>query len=125
MIQDLNVEKSLAYIKKLNEEQKEVKITMTHISGYACAIGMHKIRRDVGRIVWGYFKHSKKIGTTCLVDVEGGKDLIPVTIWDAHTMTLLEFALKINEKIKRAQQNKDKAHQQSTLLANYMPSFIV
>jgi len=75
---------------------------MTHITSYAGAIGMHKIRRDVGRLVWGYFKHSKKIGVTCLRDVEGGKDLVPVTIWDGHNMTLLEFAKKINEKIDRA-----------------------
>jgi hypothetical protein len=37
-----------------------------------------------------------------LVDVEGGKDLIPVTVWDAHQGTILEFAAKINDKIKRA-----------------------
>lgn len=40
-------------------------------------------------------------------------------------MTLLEFALKINEKIKRAQQNKDAEYKQSTELANFMPSFIL
>jgi hypothetical protein len=37
-----------------------------------------------------------------LVDVEGGRDLIPVTVWDAHQGTILEFAAKINDKIKRA-----------------------
>ena len=62
---------------------------MTSIAGYACALGMHKIRRDVGHLVWGYFRHNKDIGITCLVDVEGGSDLCPVTIWNAHEMTLL------------------------------------
>lgn len=75
---------------------------MTHIAGYGLALGMYKIRRDVGRIVWGYFRHSKKIGVTCLVNVEGGTDLVPVTVWDAHKMTLLEFAKAINVKIVNA-----------------------
>jgi len=110
MVTDLNVEKTQAYIKKLNEQQKEVKITMTHIITLATAIGLHKIRRNIGKIVWGYFKHQKKIGVTILCDVEGGRDLVPVTLWDAHEMTLLELAKKINEKIDRAKKNKDTAH---------------
>jgi len=36
--------------------------------------------------------------------------LVPVTLWDAHEMTLLELAKKINEKIDRAKKNKDTAH---------------
>lgn len=110
MVVDINVQNALDYIKKINEEQKETKITMTHICGYGLAIGMHKIRRDVGRIVWGYFKHSKSIGVTCLVCVEGGTDLVPVTLWDAHKMTLLEFAKAINVKIGGAQKKTDKTH---------------
>lgn len=39
-------------------------------------------------------------------------------------MTLKEFALKINEKIQRARAKKDEAHNQSTALFNFMPSFI-
>ena len=83
---------------------------MTHVCGLGLAIGLHKIRRDVGRLVWGYFKHNKRIGTTILVDIEGGKDLVPVTLWNAHEMSLKEFALAINEKIQRAKNKKDSAH---------------
>lgn len=49
------------------------------------AIGIDKIRRDIGRIKFGYFQMSKKLGVTILVDVDGGKDLTPVTVWDIHT----------------------------------------
>jgi len=75
---------------------------MTHVMGHALAWGLYKMRRDVGRITFGYFTHSKKIGMTCLVDVEGGSDLVPVTLWDAHNMTLVEFAQKCSEKVTRA-----------------------
>jgi hypothetical protein len=87
---------------------------MTHICGHAVAFGQYKMRRDIGRFVWGYFKHEKRIGTTCLVDIDGGKDLVPVTLWNAHEMTLKEFTVAINEKIKRAQSKKDATHNEST-----------
>lgn len=59
---------------------------------HALAWGIYKQRNGIGRIVLGAFRQSKKLGVTVLVDVEGGKDLVPVTIWDAHKMNILEFA---------------------------------
>ena len=58
----------LDYAKQLNEEQKEVHITPTHIMGHALAWAIYKQRRDIGRITWGSFKRSKKLGVTLLVD---------------------------------------------------------
>lgn len=84
-----------------------MRITVTHVFALASAWGLFKMRRDVGRLPFGTFKHSKKIGTTILCDVEGGKDLVPITIWDAHTMTILEIAKKLNEKVDRAKKGKD------------------
>ena len=82
------------------------------------------MRRDVGRLPWGTFKHSKKLGVTVLVDVEGGKDLVPVTIWDAHKMTIFEVAKFIGAKVQRAKSGKDERHNKSTQSANFIPSFI-
>ena len=70
-------------------------MTMTHVLVQGCAWGLYKMRRDVGRLPFGTFKHSKKLGITVLVDVEGGKDLVPVTFWDAHNMTIFEISQKI------------------------------
>ena len=96
------MDKAMAYVKKLNEEQKEVKITLTHVTTLSCAWGIYKMRRDIGRLPWGTFKAAKKLGVTILVDVEGGKDLVPVTIWDAHKMTIIEVAKFISAKVERA-----------------------
>lgn len=119
-----NMTKTFAYIKKLNEEQKEVKITITHLFAYAAVKGIHKARRDMGRISWGFFKRSKRLGFSVLVNVEGGSDLVPVTIWDGHTMTLLELAKYITAKVDRARQRKDATHEKSTASFNFLPSFI-
>jgi hypothetical protein len=102
--------KALAYVKELNRSQSEIHYTLTHLLGHAMAWGAWKMRRDIGRIAWGTFRHSKNVGVTCLVEVDGGKDLVPVTLFNAHEMTLKEFALKINEKIQRAKAKKDEIH---------------
>lgn len=81
------------------KEDKETHITMTHVLGYALACGLYSIRRDVGRMTFGFFTHSKKIGVTVLVDVEGGSDLVPITIFNAHEGTVFDFAKKCNEKV--------------------------
>lgn len=83
------------------------------------------MRRNVGRISWGFFKHDKSVGTSCLVNVNDGSDLVPVTLWDAHKISLLEFAKQTNEKIGRARVGKDKDHKKATASANFVPSFIL
>jgi hypothetical protein len=90
--QELNMTNAIAYVKELNASQTEIHYTLTHLMGHAMAWGAWKMRRDIGRIRWGFFKHQKKVGITCLVDVEGGKDLVPCTFFNAHEMTLKEFA---------------------------------
>ena len=93
------MDNALAYCKRLNSEQKEAHITLTHVVTLATAWGLYKMRRDVGRLPWGTFRAAKKFGVTVLVDVEGGKDLVAVTIWDAHKMSIFEVAKVITEKV--------------------------
>lgn len=117
--------KAVKYLEELNKEQSETKVTMTHLMGFGLSQGLYKIRRDIGRMAFGSFKHSKKIGMTVLVDVEGGSDLVPITIFDGHEGTLLDFAKKCNERVMRAKNKQDKTHTQSTASANFLPSFLI
>jgi len=48
---------------------------MTMAIGHA----LNHLRRDIGRIAWGNFVPSEKMGITILVD-KNGKDLVPVTV---------------------------------------------
>lgn len=56
LVIDYDVTKALPYLKKLNEQQSEFKITLTHLMSKAIAVGMSKMRRDIGRIRWGYVR---------------------------------------------------------------------
>lgn len=88
------------------------------------AWGLWKMRRDIGHLPFGVFKHEKKVGVTSLCDVEGGKDLIPVTIFDGHKMEILEYAAILASKTTRAKSNTDKDHTKATANFQIIPSFI-
>ena len=85
---------------------------MTVAIAHGMAHGLKKIERDVGHIAWGSFKKNDSLGTTILVDIEGGKDLVPVTIWDGHKLSFDEFYAKVDEVVQRAKAKKDKAHKE-------------
>lgn len=76
---------------------------MTHVLGHGLAWGLHMMRRDIGRLTWGYFTHSKRIGLNIVFDDEATANPVPITIWDAHNLSLLEFAKICSEKVNRAQ----------------------
>ena len=121
---DLNMDNALAYVKKLNEEQKDVHVTMTHIVAHSAAMGLYKMRRDVGHLPFGTFKAEKSFGVTVLVDKDGGTDLIPITIWDAHKLSIFEVAKALTSKVSTAKKGKDTTHNKATALADLIPSFI-
>jgi len=87
-----DVTKVQEYLLKINSISKGVKITMTHIFTKALFSAMSRNRRDIGRLSWGYFKKSEKVGITILVDIEGGKDLIPITLWEGQDLSVIELA---------------------------------
>ena len=97
---------------------------MTHLMALATAWGCYKMRRDVGHLPFGTFRHDKSLGVTVLVDVEGGKDLVPLTIWDAHKMSVIEIAKHMKDRVARAKSGKDETHKKSTASANFLPAFI-
>lgn len=47
------MDKAIEYVKKLNEEQKDVHVTMTHVVAHAAGFGLYKMRRDVGHLPFG------------------------------------------------------------------------
>ena len=124
IINEYNMDKAIAYVKQLNIDQKEHHITMTHFVALAMCWGLYKMRRDVGRLRWGSFEAAKEYGLTVLVDVEGGKDLVPVTIWDGHKKTIFEIAALCKGKIDKARKGKDERHNKTTGMAAFIPSFI-
>ena len=91
----------------------------------ALAMGCYKVRRDIGRIRWGYFQRSKDIGVVVLVDVEDGRDLVPVNLWNAHKDDVVTIAKKLNEMVGRTKRNQNKEHTEVTKIFNFVPTYFL
>ena len=72
LVINYDVTKALPYIQKLNKIQAEQKITMTHLVSKGLAIAASKMRRDIGRIKWGYVRLG--FAHNCLIVPTSGKD---------------------------------------------------
>ena len=62
---------------------------------------------------------------TILVDYDGGRDLIPVTIWDAENESIIEIARKINAEVLKCKTNTNKDHNEVKKLFDLMPTFML
>ena len=49
---------------------------------------------------------------------------MPITIWDAHKLSVVEFATKCTERVAKAKAKKDVGHNKSTAAMNFLPSFL-
>jgi len=100
VILDVNMQNQLDYIKEINESDPTINLRPVHIFTHALAWGLYKMRKDVGRCAIGSFKHSKKVGISSLIDVDGLT--VPLTFWNVHTSNLVDFARQYNELEHRA-----------------------
>jgi len=122
---DINVTKAMAYLKQLNEQNPDVHITMTHLVAHALALGLHEIRQHVGYLLLGQFSSAEQIGLTCLVNLNEGKDLAPVTLFDAHNLTVAEYARQCTAHVERVKAKKDSDHNQRNSVARQIPTFFL
>ena len=65
------------------------------------------MRRDIGRLKFGTFKKTHKMGISFMVDKDHGKNLAYVTVHDGHKMTLVEFAKQCQDKFKEVKECND------------------
>jgi hypothetical protein len=89
------------------------------------AVGMNKLRRDFGRIKWGYFQRAEKLGLSVLVDIKGGNDLVPVTFWDAQDQTIEQIAKKANDMVLNTKQKKNQEHNEVTKIFTILPTWLL
>jgi hypothetical protein len=62
---------------------------------------------------------------TILVDVEGGKDLVPVTLWEAQNDNILDIAKNANDLVNMTKKNKNKEHNEVTKTFDILPTYLL
>mmetsp|Transcript_21771 Transcript_21771/g.19284 ORF Transcript_21771/g.19284 Transcript_21771/m.19284 type:complete len:252 (+) Transcript_21771:19-774(+) len=113
------------YIDKANKKNEgHNKLTLTYAVAKTFGIAFTRMLPNVGRIAFGQFRPMKHIDIAILADVNGGKDLVPVTLKTPHTKSLNEIAQIIKEKATRAKKGEDTEHNKNFKAADFIPSFI-
>ena len=59
------------------------------------------------------------------MDVEGGKDLVPVTLWEAQNDNIIDIAKNTNDIVLRTKKNQNKEHTDITKIFLQLPPFIL
>ena len=90
----------------------------------AVALGFNSVPTLLGRVAFGNFRHFEQADVTVLADVQGGKDLVPITIKAPHNMSLQDISEFINSKAKNAKKGNDKEHKNNTQAFEFLPSFL-
>lgn len=91
--------------------------------GYAIAI--MKSKRFIGKIKCGNFHKAKEVGVTLLVNVDGGKDLAAITVFDLHKKSMLEFAEYLNAKVSKQKKSEDTEHKKATATSKIVPTTLL
>lgn len=60
-----------------------------------------------------------------MVDVEGGKDLVPVTIWEAQNESIFGIANNMNEMVMRSKKHQNKEHNEVTKIFSLLPTYVL
>jgi len=121
---EADVSKVNEYIKE-TREKTGVKVTLTHFVIKVLAETMKDLPDINGRIVFGKYLPYDKVNISCLVDIEGGKDLAVATIEDADKKTVEDIAEVLAQKASRIKSNKDEVHQQQNATFKLLPSFLI
>jgi len=113
------------YIEK-TKEKAGIKVTLTHVAIKALAEVLKTAPDINGKISFGKFIPYDKVSISCLVDIEGGKDLASITIEDCDKLTLEEVAEFIRDKARNIKEKKgDADHKKRTGPAHILPTFVV
>lgn len=60
-----------------------------------------------------------------LVDVEGGNDLVPVTLWEAQDKSVFEIAGSLNEQVQRTKKKQNQEHNEVTKIFTILPTYVL
>lgn len=112
--------------KLISECSPENRVTMTHFALKAVGELLYNGPDINGKLVFGKFVPYKTCDASCLVDIDGGKDLAMILIRDIANKSVEEIAAFIREKGKKIKQGKgDSDHKKRTGIVPLLPAFLV
>src|SRR5262245_20986509 len=102
-----------------------VRVTITHVVGKAVAAGLRAVPAFNARVVFGRVVPYPRVDIGFAVDVDGGDDLVPVTIRRVDAMSTVQIASEIAERAGRVRSGGDRDFATSTTWVRLVPRILV
>ncbi|TMW65059.1 hypothetical protein Poli38472_009226 [Pythium oligandrum] len=100
-------------------------ITITHIVLRSIAAALAKAPSVNGHIVFGNYYPAPTVDISCLVAVEGGKDLGVCRLSAADKMSLKDVCDRVRGDAGKLRSGNDQAQRDRNVLMNMLPTFVI
>jgi pyruvate dehydrogenase E2 component (dihydrolipoamide acetyltransferase) len=126
----LDVTEALDYLKRMNEENPEIKVTINHLVSKALALTLQKFPDMNGIIRWGRIYLRNSVDLFLQVAVTGGgpettADLSGVKIEACERKSIQEIAKELKEKSERIRCKQDPQFKRNFQMARRLPPFLL
>ena len=120
----MRIGNTLKFIEQFNKETGR-KLTITHLTLKVVADTLKEFQDFNGKLAFGYFVPYDTIDVSCLVAVEGGKDLDFVCVRSAATKSLVEICDEVANSVKNVREGEGyKTHKKATSPFKFLPQSI-
>jgi len=114
----------LAYVERARAET-DVDVTLLHVVGTAVGRVLRSEPDINARVVFGRIQPYPTCDVGFAVDIEGGKDLAPVTVRSIDTKTPLDVAREIIAGAQRLRGGADRHHRRSSGIIRWTPTVLM
>lgn len=120
----LDVSKTLKYI-ETKREATGAHITMTHIVLRAIGYAMSKAPSVNGHLVLGTYYPAPTTDISCLVAIEGGKDLGVCRLPEVDKMSLTDVCERVRREATKIRSGNDKGQEDRNKLMSILPTIVI
>uniref|UniRef100_K3WTQ1 START domain-containing protein n=1 Tax=Globisporangium ultimum (strain ATCC 200006 / CBS 805.95 / DAOM BR144) TaxID=431595 RepID=K3WTQ1_GLOUD len=100
-------------------------ITITHIVLRALGVALSMAPGVNGHIVFGNYYPAPTVDISCLVAVDGGKDLGVSRLSSCDTMDLHAICAKLRKDASKLRSGNDQEHKDRNQLLNLLPTYVI
>lgn len=120
----VRIAKSLQFIEDFNKATGK-KLTITHLVMKMAADTMAEFPEFTGKLVCGCYVKYDTVDISCLVNLDGGKDLAFFAVTDANNKSLQKFCEEFEEKVESLRHGEGrKMHNKATGITDILPPSI-
>ncbi|KAJ0406201.1 hypothetical protein P43SY_000385 [Pythium insidiosum] len=120
----MDMTKTLPYIQQKRKETGE-HITITHVVLRAVGAALANAPSVNGHIVFGNYYTAPAVDVSCVVSIDGGRDLGVCRLPSIDKMPLSHVAQRVQDATTRLRAGRDRKHSDRNLIWQVLPTYVI